>query len=1033
MDTSRSSKNVINENNFILSTDKLKQNKDDNNINNEEDKIKNSEDKNIKKKLVFSVSDKNLETTNFRKKLNFSQKNKNIFQEFLKKTLIKKGDKELLLIKCLKKDPQVRTKDDNNTIKNFLHQSKLMNALLNIPFFEHKNCENILSSISSELKYKSFNEDENLFKIGDNVDNFYIIYNGNIIIESLECYAISLSCRQYIKSIVDKYQKIYDYKDEYTISGNKNNNLMTFKKIIFDEDNHNYSKYILEKILKANKNIVNIEEDEIKYLNLILLIIDIKDIFSFRGNYNALLLLINDYNYDYKKILSGMDYLENNFFVHNVDDNMKQIYKNLPILNPKLVKKYEKIIEDSNNFAFKFFKKGKITYLENMGECFGDTTLELKFDNLNESLKRDYSASATEITNLAYIPFERLSELLKIEKEEIKNTETKFLRSSFFFKGMNSFNFTKKYMKYFIYEELLYNNYLFKQGQKDNYVYFLKFGKYEIFCLKNIEKICTMISDLSKNYLDKSKKSEYIKLINNIIKNLRWCSFIKKEFLNEIPIKLLVLTQNFVLGLESLYNDLPYLYNAKVLSEKGGYYKIEYKYLLQMMEEIKGGKEILMNENNYHLELILGRLINICHKKVKFINNERKITLFDNNDNPKSNKNKVKIKNKVITNKIKEFLRINHPDKKNFFDSNICLTSREYDENTKLRKEKGKAKLYFLTEISKIEENENVNENKGLGITYNKINNIVRDNKANVDIIKSKSSSINQYYKKRNIITYSNEKQKLIENSDISKINYNYKEFNKISKYNPVKIKYEVNLSKKLKSTIENELLFYYYKEEKIRRKIKTTDIKSKTNKEENKGTNIITINKNTKDACNVKDLSGKVILPYYNSTKNVIRKIDNLIPLELETIPKKKRNSTRNKLSNLNLFNITNENNFAKYTISTNTDNLIENTLFNEKYNKTFNCNKLNNNYDENQIDNNFNKTVYNFKNNNKGYTKFNGINYRLKSNIESYSFKGKKYFANYRNAYNKTLYKSIKDRVEDNMFMNGQTSSPKINKNYY
>ena len=272
-----------------------------------------------------------------------------------------------------------------------------------------------------------------------------------------------------------------------------------------------------------------------------------------------------------------------------------------------------------------------------------------------------------------------------------------------------------------------------------------------------------------------------------------------------------------------------------------------------------------------------------------------------------------------------------------------------------------------------------------------------------------------------------------MKNKNISKINYNYKEFNKISKYNPVKIKYEVNLSKKLKSTIENELLFYYYKEEKIRRKIKTTDIKSKTNKEENKGTNIITINKNTKDACNVKDLSGKVILPYYNSTKNVIRKIDNLIPLELEAIPKKKRNSTRNKLSNLNLFNITNENNFAKYTISTNTDNLIENTLFNEKYNKTFNCNKLNNNYDENQIDNNFNKTVYNFKNNNKGYTKFNGINYRLKSNIESYSFKGKKYFANYRNAYNKTLYKSIKDRVEDNMFMNGQTSSPKINKNYY
>jgi hypothetical protein len=48
----------------------------------------------------------------------------------------------------------------------------------------------------------------------------------------------------------------------------------------------------------------------------------------------------------------------------------------------------------------------------------------------------------------------------------------------------------------------------------------------------------------------------------------------------------------------------------------------------------------------------------------------------------------------------------------------------------------------------------------------------------------------------------------------------------------------------------------------------------------------------------------------------------------------------------------------------------------------------------------------------------------------IESYSFKGKKY-SNWKSntCYNKKLYKAMKARVEDDLFMNGQTLIPKIN----
>ena len=94
---------------------------------------------------------------------------------------------------------------------------------------------------------------------------------------------------------------------------------------------------------------------------------------------------------------------------------------------------------------------------------------------------------------------------------------------------------------------------------------------------------------------------------------------------------------------------------------------------------------------------------------------------------------------------------------------------------------------------------------------------------------------------------------------------------------------------------------------------------------------------------------------------------------------------------------------------------------------------NKYNNDEEKNDSYNK-NKTISEIKNRLKGYQKFNGNkNSELKMNIESYSFKGKKYTTHYNNFYNKKIYKSIKERVEDNLFMNGQSAYPKINNAYY
>ena len=128
-------------------------------------------------------------------------------------------------------------------------------------------------------------------------------------LEPLESYTISLTCRQYIKAIINKYQKIYNYKDKYTLE--EKDSLINYQKIMFEDDkdimdddyDNFYSKYVFEKTLEINKHIVNIEDNEIYLLNLISLLIDIKNLFNdAKGNYNLLLLLIQEYNYDHKRI-----------------------------------------------------------------------------------------------------------------------------------------------------------------------------------------------------------------------------------------------------------------------------------------------------------------------------------------------------------------------------------------------------------------------------------------------------------------------------------------------------------------------------------------------------------------------------------------------------------------------------------------------------------------------------------------------------------------------------------------------------------
>jgi len=985
-----------------------------------------------------SKEDKKLKSPKKKKPLKFSKKNKMLFREFLKLTLIKKGDKELLLMKCLKKEPQNRSKEDNNTIKNFLRNTKMVDALLEIPFFLQKNCDNFLTSLSGEIRLKTMKKDDIIFDIGSKPDNFYFIYDGSVSIEFLESYSLSLTCKQYIKSIITRYQKISNHKDKYLRA---QSNIFIFKKNKESEDDILNSRYVLDKILKSNKHIINIKEEEFPVLNLILLVIDIKNILlDIKGNYNTLIMLIQNYDYDEKKILANMGQLANNFNVNNYQFNIMQIYKNIPEVNPDLIEKYEHIVESYNKYSFTFFRKGKKVRLQNMGECFGDLNHELKFYNvIHNDDKRNYSASILENANLAYINYDKFFEILKLEREEIKHSEAKFLKNSFFFQEINQYLLEKKFLKYFIYEEMQYNNYLFKEGQKDIFIYFLKFGKYEILCNQNIKNACLKIDDLSQNYLsDPVKKEDFTKITKEILKNMYFCNFVRKEYLEVIPLKLLVLSKNFVLGIESVLNKLPYLYDVKILSEKCGYYKIELYNLLQLMKELKDGKEILIQEKNSYLELFLERLVNICRNKVEYLNTKNKLNInIQDHIYNKYKYNKGKIKSKVITNKIKDFLF--NRNKRYTGYNNICMTTRNEDHS--LKKIKNRVKLYFLTEV-KYDHNGKIpkkrflkeEDNKNLESTYNQFynkyslqNSHLQESKKNnynysLDINNKINPEIKETKGKKVVYSFFNKasnSRNIINN--MPKRRYNSLSSNKIlknhPKYNPIGIKQEEYLTKMIKNTLENELLFFNsFNKNEISGNTERAFSEKKTNL---KRKNVISIsekkineNKDFVIKKNVPNLSKR-----FKSTR-VIQNINLDFPIE-----RQKARASRNFADYLQRNDSKNDSlNLTKYTLTDNHEgkNWVEKKINNDKTPIRFSI--------KDELEKN--RTLYGLKNEYKGYLKFNRIMDNLGPNIESYSFKGKKYSSSKSNTcYNKKLYKAMKERVEDDLFMNGQTPIPKIN----
>ena len=418
--------------------------------------------------------------------------------------------------------------------------------------------------------------------------------------------------------------------------------------------------------------------------------------------------------------------------------------------------------------------------------------------------------------------------------------EIDFLVKNFFFKGIINQYFEKKFLNFFVYEEVYKNEIIFRENNPVDYVYFIKEGSCEIFINKNILEIHDMI-----NYL-----SELIKHKNIIQSNIRVKNdyfSIQDHFEDIQKMKILYAEIKDTLGAESLYFGLNYIYSAKVSSKICKYYKIGTKELMKIFEEESSCIPLYQNESFRKMNVIINRLIELNQSKIEMIDKQETI-----------NKGYI-----YGFNKGKEKL---YDLEKNRFKINYEKKSKFLLNKNKKKKNK-KSLYYSVFGNSRLRKFQNNNNKLNLRLDFTRLN-IIRQNineRRTIDEIMKDS----------------------IKASGKREFNSKYgSNYNKVFTPGAFSVKNEIDILNKLKKEINKQSIFS--------RSLPSKKIKIKKSENEKLDSNNNILNKNDDKEEN------KIIKKYERKEENKIikkyeRKEENKIDKKYE---RKEENNTNEKKS---------------------------------------------------------------------------------------------------------------------------------------
>ena len=641
------------------------------------------------------------------------------------------------IIKILRMNLEYKDKKEILKLKNFFISVGL-HKLFEFPNYSEQLIEKLIIYCCINSKTKMFKRNSIIYNANDIFDKFYILIRGKVGIYKTIEKTIKISGFSYFQYIYDLYLK----KEEYLLKLilEKNNKLFPINENMMENLNINLAKYIIN----------NLQKDQ-EYLN------------AFKSQ---------------KEILK-MCYINPDDFSNINDDPNENKEKN------SIYELLSKTKDKNNIYIYEYLQIE--TYIEKqIIETFNNNDIIMNYKIANNNINyiynntppRKYALKALSDTYLCFFDLEEyIFFFIEIYKNYMRE-QASFLINNFIFQRIAK-HFYLHYFNYFEFEEVKANEYLFKENNPVEYIYLLKKGIVELAINKNIFKIRDLINQLSSNLeysnnttnksgkdiVNKIKEVELEKVIIDTDSNKR-LNENKKE-------KIVILEQNEIIGIECLYLDINYFYDAKVGNKDARFYKIRKDKLLKIldMEQTMGINLDYQKEAQRKINFFLLRLINLSKVKI-------------NNIRLKKFHNIINVYNKMNIGRNYRKVKLYGTYKK------TRLRLKALDDPIDSRNKKKNSDSSFINSIN-IFELTNAENNKSDTNNKNKKLNIKNMKNALINKRSNTESNLNMY----------DENELLKNNRNFPKININNQAF--------LSLKKEENFANKLFKKLSNDNLFF--------------------------------------------------------------------------------------------------------------------------------------------------------------------------------------------------------------------------------
>ena len=451
----------------------------------------------------------------------------------------------------------------------------------------------------------------------------------------------------------------------------------------------------------------------------------------------------------------------------SVDDYITYTFLNSPM--HKSIKCENDISENEEFILYQYFEITK----KKKGDTFGELALQ---HSDNQRTGTIITLSDTVLGYLTKNDYDLSLSNIELKK---RKKDVDFIMSFSIFNQMNWFILENKYFNFFKKEKFIQGDKILVQGQKNQKLFFVMNGQYEISTTLSLKKIYSILkSKIGKNLIDIRKRN-----FNNKTYNLR----------------LYISSNQDLLGLNDCYfHEEVSFVNATCISLESTVLTLEASILKDLRQKIPEIEVDIKKFIDKKQNIMIDRLKAIYKKilnTLEYLEKERSISssisknakLKLNNSIKENNnieeKNKKYNNKRLIDNKNTKYLSSPIKSKANFSKDNV--------NNYSNRNENTCDKIYINTEVKNLKVQ---NPNNKVMVINNKFDSFIKNNKKigfNTDRLKNKENDDYRKDKINEIMQFksfsTNQKKRFILNSaKLNRINNKHSEKKLIELYSPI-------------------------------------------------------------------------------------------------------------------------------------------------------------------------------------------------------------------------------------------------------